>query len=87
MGLFLPKERGGMLETTVDDPGRFTLPEEIRERYGDGFHIVDRHDRIKPIPVEDDPLNALRAAFADVDESAAELRQEAHDTTLDESGR
>lgn len=76
-----------MSEATLDGRGRLTLPKEIRERYGDHYHIVQLHDGIKLIPIEDDPLNALRAAFADVDKTAAELRQEARDAALDEAGR
>ncbi len=42
---------------------------------------------IKLIPLADDPLDALREEFADVDRSADELRERARETALDEAGR
>ena len=76
-----------MSETSLDDRGRLTLPKEVRERYGDRYHIVELHDGIKLIPIEDDPLDALREEFAGVEKSAAELRNVAREATLDEAGR
>jgi len=76
-----------MSDATLDDRGRLTLPKEIRERYGDYYHVVELHDGVKLIPVADDPLDALRDEFADVEKTAAELRKEARETALDEAGR
>ncbi|MDS0220763.1 AbrB/MazE/SpoVT family DNA-binding domain-containing protein [Haloarcula sp. S1AR25-5A] len=76
-----------MSEATLDDRGRLTLPKELRERYGDRYHIVELHDGIKLVPVAEDPLDALRDEFADVEKTADELRQGARDTALDEAGR
>ena len=76
-----------MSDATLDDRGRLTLPKEIRERYGDHYHVVDLHDGIKLIPVADDPLDALRDEFADVEKTADELREEAREASLDEAGR
>ena len=76
-----------MSEATLDDRGRLTLPKEIRERYGDRYHVADVHDGIKLIPVADDPLDALRDEFADVEKTAEELREEARRAALDEAGR
>jgi bifunctional DNA-binding transcriptional regulator/antitoxin component of YhaV-PrlF toxin-antitoxin module len=76
-----------MSEATLDGRGRLTLPKEIRERYGEHYHIVQLHDGIKLVPIEDDPLDALRSEFADVNKTAAELRQEARDGAIDEAGR
>ncbi|MBX0287418.1 AbrB/MazE/SpoVT family DNA-binding domain-containing protein [Haloarcula salinisoli] len=76
-----------MSDATLDDRGRLTLPKEIRERYGDSYHVVDVQDGIKLIPVADDPLEALRAEFADVDKTVDELRDQARDASLDEAGR
>jgi len=76
-----------MSEATLDGRGRLTLPKEIRERYGDHYQIVELHDGIKLIPVEDDPLEALRSEFADVEKTADELRQAGRKTMLDEAGR
>lgn len=76
-----------MSDTTLDDRGRLTLPKEVRERYGDHYHIVQLHDGIKLVPIADDPLEALRDEFSDVEKSAEELRKEARETALDEAGR
>jgi bifunctional DNA-binding transcriptional regulator/antitoxin component of YhaV-PrlF toxin-antitoxin module len=76
-----------MPDATLDDRGRLTLPKEIRERYGDRYHVVDVHDGVKLIPVADDPLDALRDEFTDVEKTAEELRDEAREAALDEAGR
>jgi bifunctional DNA-binding transcriptional regulator/antitoxin component of YhaV-PrlF toxin-antitoxin module len=76
-----------MSEATLDGRGRLTLPKEIRERYGDRYHIVQLHDGIKLIPVEDDPLAALRSEFADVEKTVDELREDARNAAIDEAGR
>jgi len=76
-----------MSEVTLDDRGRLTLPKEMRERYGDRYHIVELHDGIKLIPVSESPLDALRDEFADTERTATELRERGRDTALDEARR
>lgn len=76
-----------MPDATLDDRGRLTLPKELRERYGDRYHIVQLHDGIKLIPVDDEPLEALRDEFEAVEKTAGELREEAREAALDEAGR
>lgn len=76
-----------MSEATLDSRGRLTLPKEVRERYGEHYNIVQLHDGIKLIPIEDDPLDALRTEFADVEKTAEELRRGARNAALDEAGR
>ena len=76
-----------MPEVTLDKRGRLTLPKEIRERYGDQYHIVDVHDGVKLVPAADDPLEALREEFADVEKTAEELRDTGRREALDEAGR
>lgn len=75
-----------MSDATLDDRGRLTLPKGLRERYGDHYHIVELRDGIKLIPVADDPLEALREEFADIEKTAPELREEAREAALDEAG-
>ncbi len=76
-----------MVDITLDDRGRLTLPKALRERYGDRYFVVELHDGIKLVPVADDPLEALREEFADVEGTAAELREAGRETALDEAGR
>ncbi|WP_122091283.1 AbrB/MazE/SpoVT family DNA-binding domain-containing protein [Halalkalicoccus subterraneus] len=76
-----------MADTKLDDRGRLTLPKELRERYGERYHIVELHDGIKLVPLADDPLAMLRGEFADIEQSADELRKEARDAALNEAGR
>ena len=76
-----------MAEVTLDGRGRLPLPKKLRERYGNRYHIVDLHNGIKLIPLEDDPLDALREEFAGVEKTADDLRAEARDTALEEAER
>ncbi|RQG92383.1 AbrB/MazE/SpoVT family DNA-binding domain-containing protein [Natrarchaeobius chitinivorans] len=76
-----------MADVALDDRGRLTLPKEVRERYGDRYHVVQLPDGVKLVPVADDPLEALRDEFEDVQTPADELREEARDAALDEAGR
>lgn len=75
-----------MPEVSLDDRGRLTLPKELRERYGEHYQVVQLHDGIKLIPVADDPLDALREEFGDVEKSAEELRDDARDAAVGEAG-
>ncbi|MCU4751976.1 AbrB/MazE/SpoVT family DNA-binding domain-containing protein [Halobacteria archaeon AArc-curdl1] len=76
-----------MSDVALDDRGRLTLPKEVRERYGDRYHVVQLPDGVKLVPVADDPLEALRDEFADVEKSAEDLREEAREAALDEAGQ
>ena len=76
-----------MSEARLDGRGRLMLPKDIRERYGDHDRIVQLHDGLKLVPIEDDPLDALRAEFAAVEKTVEGLRTDARDTALDEAGR
>lgn len=76
-----------MGDLTLDDRGRLTLPKEMRERYGDRYRIVELRDGIKLVPVAEDPLDALRSEFEDVEKTAEELRDAGRDAALDEAGR
>ncbi|ELY90954.1 AbrB/MazE/SpoVT family DNA-binding domain-containing protein [Natrialba taiwanensis] len=76
-----------MADVALDDRGRLTLPKEVRERYGDRYHVVQLPDGVKLVPVADDPLEALRDEFADIEKSADELREETREAALDEAGR
>jgi len=73
-----------ILET--DDSGRLSLPAKLREQHGDRFHIVDYADRIVLIPIDDDPLAAVREAVGDAFDgtSATELKRQASELAREE---
>ncbi|RJX51997.1 AbrB/MazE/SpoVT family DNA-binding domain-containing protein [Halonotius pteroides] len=58
--------------------GRLTLPKDFDEQYGYRYRIVEVHDSMKPVPVADDPLQALQDEFEEVHKSVDTLRTAAH---------
>lgn len=70
----------------TDDRGRLYLSKELRERHGEQFRVVDLPTRIVLIPVDEDPLQAVRDAVGDRFEgkSVAELKREARDAAHEE---
>lgn len=44
----------------TDERGRLYLSKDLRERYGQTYHVVEYADHIELIPVSDDPLGSLR---------------------------
>jgi bifunctional DNA-binding transcriptional regulator/antitoxin component of YhaV-PrlF toxin-antitoxin module len=65
------------MSTETDGQGRLYIPKEVRERYGERYHIVTYEDRIELIPVADDPLAAVREAADGLrDASVKEIRED-----------
>ena len=60
------------MSAETDRQGRLYIPKEIREKYGEKYHIVQYEDRIELIPVADDPLAAVRAAAGELREASIE---------------
>ncbi|MFB6202907.1 MAG: AbrB/MazE/SpoVT family DNA-binding domain-containing protein [Candidatus Nanohaloarchaea archaeon] len=73
------------MATSAGD-GRVYIPKELREKYGEKFHVVDRGDRIVLVPVSGEPLEALRDEFSGVEGSVEELKDEALDAAVEEAG-
>lgn len=67
--------------------GRIYLPIGLREKFGDRYELVDRGDRLVLIPVDEDPLGALRKEFSDVDSSVVDMRERAREETVKGAGR
>jgi len=65
------------MSTETDKQGRLYIPKEVREKYGERYHIVTYEDRIELIPVADDPLTAVRAASGELREASIEEIREA----------
>jgi bifunctional DNA-binding transcriptional regulator/antitoxin component of YhaV-PrlF toxin-antitoxin module len=83
------------MSKTTDERGRIYLPKDVRERFGNQYRIVELPSHVALFPVDEDPLEGLRAAvgeaFADkdVDTLKAEAREaisrEIRDDTPDQS--
>ena len=74
------------METSAED-GRVYIPKDLREKFGEKFHLVDRGDKIVLIPVSDDPLKALRDEFSGVERSVKEIKEGALKKAMEEAGR
>jgi bifunctional DNA-binding transcriptional regulator/antitoxin component of YhaV-PrlF toxin-antitoxin module len=69
------------------DGGRIYLPKDLRDRLGERFELVDRGEDLLLVPIPDDPLEALREEWGDVDESVAELTRDADEQAEEDAGR
>lgn len=44
----------------TDLQGQLYLSSDLRKQYGERFHVVEYEDRLELIPIDDDPLQAVR---------------------------
>ena len=67
------------MSVETDSHGRLYLSSELRKKYGERFHVVEYQDRLELIPIDEDPLAAIRDEIGDSleDKSVAELREDA----------
>jgi hypothetical protein len=67
------------MSVETDASGRLYLSAELRQKYGEKFHVVEYDDRIELIPIDEDPLQAVRDELGDVleGESSEELKERA----------
>ena len=77
----------GMTEITTDERGRITIPKDLRDRFGDQYRVVELDDGIKLVPLEDDPVAALREAGSEElrEASLSVLEAAAHEQADDET--
>lgn len=64
------------MATKTDPQGRLYLSKDVREKYGEKYHVVEYDEKIELIPIADDPLAAARDA-------AGELRDAPHEEIED----
>lgn len=65
------------MSAETDRQGRLYIPKEVREKYGERYHIVTYEDRLELIPVADDPLAAIREAAGGLrNASVEEIRED-----------
>jgi len=67
------------MSVETDSHGRLYLSSELRKKYGERFHVVEYQDRLELIPIDEDPLAAVRDEIGDSLEgkSVSELREDA----------
>jgi len=53
------------MSKSTDERGRIYLPKDVRERFGDRYRIVELPSHVALFPVDEDPLEGLRAAVGD----------------------
>lgn len=75
------------MSVETDSNGRLYLSSELREKYGEKFHVVEYDDRLELIPIDDDPLQAVRDAAGDAFEgkSIDQLRGDAREQAKDDA--
>ncbi|MEZ3116757.1 AbrB/MazE/SpoVT family DNA-binding domain-containing protein [Halobaculum sp. MBLA0147] len=74
------------MRVEIED-GELRLPEEVLDRYGTQYELLERDDRLLLLPVAEEPLAALREEFADVDESSVELAAGAFEEASEQAER
>ena len=74
------------MSKSTDQRGRIYLPKDIRERFGEQYRIVELPSHVALFPVDEDPLDGLRAAVGDAfaETTADELKTEARETIANE---
>ena len=75
------------MSVETDSHGRLYLSSELRQKYGEKFHVVEYEDRLELIPIDEDPLQAVRDEIGDAleGESIEQLREEALDRAKQEA--
>lgn len=70
----------------TDDRGRLYLSKDLREKHGERFRVLDLPHRVILIPIDDDPLEAVRETVGDrlADRSLDAIRDEIRKAAADE---
>lgn len=70
------------MSKSTDERGRIYLPKDVRERFGDQYRIVELPSHVALFPVDEDPLEGLRAAVGDAfaEAEADELKAQARES-------
>ena len=69
------------MSKSTDERGRIYLPKDVRDRFGDRYRIVELPSHVALFPVDEDPLDGLRAAVGDAfaETEADELKAQARE--------
>lgn len=70
------------MSKSTDERGRIYLPKAVRERFGEQYRIVELPSHVALFPVDEDPLDGIRAAVGDAfaETDADELKAEARES-------
>jgi bifunctional DNA-binding transcriptional regulator/antitoxin component of YhaV-PrlF toxin-antitoxin module len=74
------------MSKSIDERGRIYLPKDVRERFGDQYRIVELPSHVALFPVDEDPIEGLRAAVGDAfaETEADTLKTEAREAISQE---
>ncbi len=81
------------MSKSTDERGRIYLPKDVRERFGDQYRIVELPSHVALFPVDDDPMEGIRAAVGDafegeeVDDLKSQAREAVSEEVEDEAER
>jgi bifunctional DNA-binding transcriptional regulator/antitoxin component of YhaV-PrlF toxin-antitoxin module len=69
------------MSKSTDERGRIYLPKDVRERFGEQYRIVELPSHVALFPVDEDPIEGLRAAVGDAfaEAEAGALKTEARE--------
>lgn len=75
-----------MTKVETDEYGRITLPQEVRQRYGEEYRLVELQSSLQLVPVPADPVESLQSAGSEeLDSLSAEgLREVALEIAREE---
>lgn len=75
------------MSVETDSHGRLYLTSEQRKKYGEKFHVIEYEDRLELIPIDEDPLQAIREAAGDAFEgqTVEELREEVREQVKEDA--
>lgn len=70
-----------IMSKSTDERGRIYLPKDVRERFGEQYRIVELPSHVALFPVDEDPIEGLRAAVGDAfaEAEAGALKTEARE--------
>ena len=76
------------MTTRTDSQGRLYLSKDVREKYGEKYHVVEYDEKIERIPIAAAPLAAARDAAGELRDAPHEEIEEAiADEAEREAGR
>ena len=75
------------MSKSTDERGRIYLPKEIRDRFGDQYRIVELPSHVALFPVDEDPVDGLRAAVGDAfaEKNINELKTDVRESIAQET--